>query len=149
MSREYIETITTTNELFSEPKLLKFIHKTLEFLSPSSSDISANVTNDTLSLLKTELPDWSIRPRKGSNYKDLLFAFPGDCNGVFYWIATDGLTTRWVNPHKVSKLTVSSSSPVSRYSKPEALVGRSFLTTSYINGSPAWWKVDLNPHMLK
>ena len=36
------------------------------------------------------------------------------------------------------------SSPISRYTKPDILVNRSFISTNYTSGHPAWCKVDLS-----
>jgi len=87
--------------------------------------------------------DYGIRPRKGHNYTELLYSIAGDQNGVFNWIATKGKTQRWVNPHKCGLVKAWCSSPSSRYTKPEALVGNTFLTTSYTLGKPPYWAVDL------
>lgn len=78
-----------------------------------------------------------------------IFSVDGDENGVFYWIATNGRTERWQNPHKSGKINISSSAPISRYTRPEMLVNRTYATISFVSGNqhaPAWWSVDLGPN---
>lgn len=68
---------------------------------------------------------------------------------MFYWIATNGRTERWQNPHKSGKITVASSAPISRYTRPEMLVNRTYATISFVSGNeqaPARWSVDLGPN---
>lgn len=85
---------------------------------------------------------------QGHRAKELLFTECGDTNGVFYWLGTNGKTTRWTNPHRMGLVKVTCSSPVSRYTKLETLVGRTFVTTSMASGKPAWWAVELTAHTL-
>lgn len=44
---------------------------------------------------------------QGARFTELLFSHVGDENGAFYWIATQGKTKRWANPHKVGLVKVS------------------------------------------
>jgi hypothetical protein len=77
---------------------------------------------------------------------ELLFSNCGDQSGVFYFIGTERKTKRWVNPCKAGFITVtcSSTTGTSRYTRPDVLVSRSFVSRNYTVGKPAWWQIDLS-----
>jgi hypothetical protein len=81
-----------------------------------------------------------------SSAVQFLFSHYGDENGVIHWLATQGGSERWQNPHKLNRVVVSCSSPPSRWTSLPALVNRTFITHNFAAGgasSPAWWAVDL------
>lgn len=80
---------------------------------------------------------------------ELPFGYAGDTNGIFYWIGTNGRIARYVNPFRAGLIKITCSSVPTRYTKPEALVGRAFVTSNFTVGKPPWWSVDLGEgHLL-
>ncbi|CAL9106583.1 unnamed protein product [Musa textilis] len=84
-----------------------------------------------------------------SSYKELQYICDSDKNGVIYFAGTSYGEHPWVNPVLSKKVTVTASSPASRYTDPKALVSRTYQATSFagprIEGghSSAWWMVDI------
>lgn len=84
-----------------------------------------------------------------SSFKKLQYICDGDKNGVIYFSGTSYGEHQWVNPVLAKKITVTASSPSSRYTDPKALVSRTYQGTSYAgprveNGrNCAWWMVDI------
>ncbi|KAK9135702.1 hypothetical protein Syun_015032 [Stephania yunnanensis] len=84
-----------------------------------------------------------------SSFKELQYICDGDTNGVIYYAGTSYGEHQWVNPVLAKKVTVTASSPASRYTDPKALVSRAYQATSYAgpriaDGKQcAWWMVDV------
>eukprot|EP01114_Cavostelium_apophysatum_P022242 TRINITY_DN7986_c0_g1_i3.p1 TRINITY_DN7986_c0_g1~~TRINITY_DN7986_c0_g1_i3.p1 ORF type:complete len:532 (+),score=89.92 TRINITY_DN7986_c0_g1_i3:394-1989(+) len=156
MEREYLEHVVLSNEYFSEGPLRERVRKALEYISDRErqtetvNDRHIKIVEDCF-IIEETVTDFSTRPRKGTNFTEFLFTNAGDEDGIIYWIATGGKTKRWSNPHKNGSVKVSCSSPVSRYTKPEMLVSRSYVTTSFAAGTkenPPWWSIDLIKYQL-
>jgi hypothetical protein len=148
MPKEYLIEIMKTNPIIkSTDYLVKLVVDALKVYGVSLNELESNSppvvkTNSKIEAFRTKL-------RKSNQTKELIFSFDGDENGVFYWIATNGRTERWQNPHKSGKITVASSAPISRYTRPEMLVNRTYATISFVSGNeqaPARWSVDLGPN---
>ena len=84
-----------------------------------------------------------LRKRRGSSLIELQYCYPGDANGVCHYIGTNYGSAKWENPHTAKRLTVTMSSPTSRYTRPEIVVNRSFKSINYATGRPAWCAIDL------
>lgn len=84
-----------------------------------------------------------------SSYRELQYICDGDSNGVIYFAGTSYGQHPWFNPVLLKKLSVTASSPPSRYTDPKALVSRMYQATSFagprtIDGSNfSWWMVDI------
>ncbi|XP_026658037.1 BTB/POZ domain-containing protein At2g30600 isoform X2 [Phoenix dactylifera] len=84
-----------------------------------------------------------------SSYKELQYICDGDNNGVIYFSGTSYGEHQWVNPVLAKKITVTASSPASRYTDPKALVSRAYQGTSFAGPriedgkNCAWWMVDI------
>ncbi|KAK9109413.1 hypothetical protein Sjap_017473 [Stephania japonica] len=84
-----------------------------------------------------------------SSCKELQYLCDGDTNGVIYYAGTSYGEHQWFNPVLAKKVTVTASSPASRYTDPKALVSRAYQATSYAgprieDGKQcAWWMVDV------
>eukprot|EP00249_Psilotum_nudum_P017129 c26176_g2_i2 orf=223-2589(-) len=96
---------------------------------------------------------FSHRP---SNFKELLYICDGDRNGVIYYAGTLYGAHLWMNPVLLKTVSVSGSSPLSRYTDAKALVSRQFQGTLFTGpciekGQPStWWKIDLGgEHQLR
>lgn len=100
--------------------------------------------------LKMPVIDQNFRfQHRRSSYKELQYICDGDNNGVIYFSGTSYGEHRWVNPVLAKKITVTASSPASRYTDPKTLVSRAYQGTSFAgprieNGmNCAWWMVDI------
>lgn len=84
-----------------------------------------------------------------TSYKELQYICDGDKNGVIYFAGTSYGEHQWVNPVLAKKITVTASSPASRYTDPKALVSRAFQATSFAGPrvedgqNSAWWMIDI------
>ncbi|OAY82979.1 BTB/POZ domain-containing protein, partial [Ananas comosus] len=84
-----------------------------------------------------------------SSYKELQYIRDGDNNGVIYYAGTSYGEHEWVNPVLAKKISVTASSPPSRYTDPKALVSRTFQATFFAgprmeNGQIcSWWMIDI------
>ncbi|KAG6785575.1 hypothetical protein POTOM_007141 [Populus tomentosa] len=84
-----------------------------------------------------------------SSYKELLYISDGDSNGVLYFAGTSYGEHQWINPLLEKRITITASSPPSRYTDPKALVSRSYQGTCFagprVEGGQihAWWMVDI------
>ncbi|XP_043708634.1 BTB/POZ domain-containing protein At2g30600 [Telopea speciosissima] len=94
--------------------------------------------------------DQNVRfQHRRSSFKELLYICDGDKNGVIYFAGTLYGEHQWVNPVLAKTITVTASSPASRYTDPKALVSRSYQGTSFAgprieDGQKcAWWMVDI------
>lgn len=100
--------------------------------------------------------DQNVRfQHRRSSFKELQYICDGDSNGVLYFAGTSYGDHQWVNPVLAKKITISASSPTSRYTDPKALASRTYVGTSFAgprieNGrTTSWWMVDLgNDHQL-
>ena len=131
-----LETEVVDNFFYKNiPQFKKRIDNSIEYLKS---------TDDTINLKDmNSLEAYTRRPRTVYNHHQLLFSHCGDRNGVCYFIGCNyGKNTIWQNPHKAKRLTISLSSPPSRYSRADSVVSRSFSTTNFISGSPPWIMID-------
>ncbi|OVA19556.1 BTB/POZ-like [Macleaya cordata] len=84
-----------------------------------------------------------------STFKELQYICDGDNNGIIYFAGTSYGKHQWVNPVLAKKITVTASSPNSRYTDPKALVSRTYQATSFAGPrvedgkNCAWWMVDI------
>lgn len=84
-----------------------------------------------------------------SSFKELQYICDGDSNGVLYFAGTSYGAHQWVNPVLSKKVTITASSPLSRFTDPKVLVSRSYQGTSFAGPrmedgrNTAWWMVDL------
>ncbi|KAL3845875.1 hypothetical protein ACJIZ3_003278 [Penstemon smallii] len=84
-----------------------------------------------------------------SSYKELQYICDGDSNGVLYFAGTSYGEHQWVNPVLSKKVSISASSPLSRFTDPKVLVSRTYQGTSFagprmVDGrNSAWWMIDI------
>ncbi|KAL6982604.1 hypothetical protein U1Q18_015992 [Sarracenia purpurea var. burkii] len=84
-----------------------------------------------------------------SSFKELQYICDGDSNGVLYFAGTSYGKHPWVNPVLSKRISISASSPVSRYTDPKVLVSRTYQGTSFAGPriedgkNSAWWMVDI------
>ncbi|KAG6704623.1 hypothetical protein I3842_07G141300 [Carya illinoinensis] len=84
-----------------------------------------------------------------SSYKELQYICDGDSNGVLYFAGTSYGEHQWVNPVLSKRITVTASSPPTRYTDPKVLVSRTYQGTSFAGPRMedghkcAWWEVDI------
>uniref|UniRef100_A0A0C9RL84 TSA: Wollemia nobilis Ref_Wollemi_Transcript_12672_3093 transcribed RNA sequence n=1 Tax=Wollemia nobilis TaxID=56998 RepID=A0A0C9RL84_9CONI len=84
-----------------------------------------------------------------TSFKELLYINDGDRNGVIYYAGTSYGEHTWMNPVLIENISVTASSPLSRYTDGKALISRRYQGTSFAGPciehgrSSAWWKVDL------
>ena len=86
-----------------------------------------------------------------SSYRELQYICDGDNHGVLYFAGTSYGEHPWVNPLLAERktITITASSPRSRYTDPKVLVSRTYQGTCYAgprleNGHIcSWWMVDL------
>ena len=88
-----------------------------------------------------------------SNRIPLLFSHPGDSNGLFSYLSKKHSSSS-SSPSSISSssssssivpdiIKVTSSSPVSRYTNPNVLISKTYVTTNYTTGRPPWFKVEI------
>ncbi|KAF9603930.1 hypothetical protein IFM89_039150 [Coptis chinensis] len=84
-----------------------------------------------------------------SSFKELQYICDGDNNGVIYFAGTSYGIHQWVNPVLSKKITMTASSPSSRFTDPKALVSRTYQATSFAGPRVedgkrcSWWMVDI------
>ncbi|KAJ6399733.1 hypothetical protein OIU77_020312 [Salix suchowensis] len=84
-----------------------------------------------------------------SSYKELQYICDGDSNGVLYFAGTSYGEHQWINPVLAKRITITASSPPSRYTDPKTLVSRTYQGTSFAGPCMedglirAWWMVDI------
>uniref|UniRef100_A0A7C8YYJ7 BTB domain-containing protein n=1 Tax=Opuntia streptacantha TaxID=393608 RepID=A0A7C8YYJ7_OPUST len=84
-----------------------------------------------------------------SSYKELQYICDGDSNGVLFYAGTSYGDHPWVNPVLSKRITITASSPISRFTDPKVLASRTYQGTSF--SGPrfedgkicSWWMVDL------
>ncbi|KAJ1411498.1 SKP1/BTB/POZ domain superfamily [Sesbania bispinosa] len=89
--------------------------------------------------------------RPENEEKELQYICDGDDHGVLYFAGTSFGEHQWVNPllAEPKKITITASSPHSRYTDPKVLVSRTYQGTCFAgprleNGQICtWWMVDL------
>ncbi|CAJ1972616.1 unnamed protein product [Sphenostylis stenocarpa] len=87
-----------------------------------------------------------------SSYKELQYICDGDDHGVLYFAGTSYGEHPWVNPllAEPRKITITASSPHSRYTDPKVLVSRTYQGTCFAGPrlesgqNCTWWMVDLS-----
>ncbi|PON60550.1 Voltage dependent potassium channel [Parasponia andersonii] len=86
-----------------------------------------------------------------SSYKELQYLCDGDSNGVLYFAGTSYGEHQWVNPVLAKTITITASSPPSRFTDSKVLASRTYQGTSFAGPriedghSSAWWMVDIGP----
>nr|AXY97686.1 BTB domain-containing protein [Populus tomentosa] len=84
-----------------------------------------------------------------SSFKELQYICDGDSNGVLYFAGTSCGEHQWINPVLAKRITITASSPPSRYTDPKTLVSRTYQGTSFAGPCMedghirAWWMVDI------
>ncbi|GAA0177007.1 hypothetical protein LIER_29643 [Lithospermum erythrorhizon] len=84
-----------------------------------------------------------------SSFKERQYICDGDSNGVLYFAGTSYGAHQWLNPVLSKRITITASSPVSRYTDPKVLVSRTYQGTSFAGPriedglNSAWWMVDV------
>ncbi|CAA3010178.1 BTB POZ domain-containing At2g30600 [Olea europaea subsp. europaea] len=99
-------------------------------------------------------PDKDLNVRfqhRRSSFRELQFICDGDSNGLLYFAGTSYGEHQWVNPVLSKRVSITASSPVSRYTDPKVLVSRTYQGTSFAGPrvedgrNTAWWMVDIGP----
>jgi hypothetical protein len=126
--------------------------------APAHNVSDTTVVTVTKDAVMVQRPPFRLTPRlrpplrlDGWTAHELVFSFSGDAQGLVHWLGTGGGSRRFENPHRSGLLTVSASSPVSRYTQPERLVARGGAVVCFASpslSSPAWWQVDLGEHRM-
>ncbi|XP_018514112.1 BTB/POZ domain-containing protein At2g30600 isoform X1 [Brassica rapa] len=84
-----------------------------------------------------------------SSFKELQYIRDGDSNGVLHFVGTSYGSHQWVNPVLAKKISITSSSPTSRFTDPKALASKTYVGTSFAGPRmedgriSSWWMVDL------
>lgn len=84
-----------------------------------------------------------------SSYRELQYISDGDNNGVIYYAGTSFGKHQWINPVLAKNITVTASSPNSRYTDPKALVSKNYQGTCFAGPRDedgkkcSWWMVDI------
>ncbi|KAF7137849.1 hypothetical protein RHSIM_Rhsim07G0255100 [Rhododendron simsii] len=84
-----------------------------------------------------------------SSFKELQYICDGDSNGVLYFSGTSYGEHQWVNPVLSKRISISTSSPISRYTDPKVLVSRTYQGTSFTGPriedgrNNVWWMIDI------
>ncbi|TKY57581.1 BTB/POZ domain-containing protein [Spatholobus suberectus] len=132
----------------------------LEKLQNSNIDrhipVFQNLVNEAINFVKCGLagPEHEENVRfqhRRSSYRELQYICDGDDHGVLYLAGTSYGEHPWVNPllAEPRKITITASSPHSRYTDPKVLVSRTYQGTCFAgprleNGQNCtWWMVDL------
>eukprot|EP01018_Ginkgo_biloba_P004223 Gb_09011 [translate_table: standard] len=138
------------------PVLQQLIREAIQYLNSDASSLSYEQKqlfnsfdlNSQGRLI--QFPSRSISfHHRPSSFKELLYICDGDRNGVIYHAGTSYGEHPWMNPVLAKKISVTASSPYSRYTDAKALVSRQYQATSFAGPSVengricAWWKVDL------
>lgn len=94
--------------------------------------------------------DQNVRfQHRRTSFKELQYICDGDSNGVLYFAGTSYGEHQWVNPVLAKRITITSSSPTSRYTDPKALVSRTYQGTLFAGPRMedgrkcTWWMVDI------
>ncbi|KAL3505492.1 hypothetical protein ACH5RR_035333 [Cinchona calisaya] len=93
-------------------------------------------------------PNVRFQHRK-SSFKELQYICDGDSNGLLYFVGTSYGKHQWVNPVLSKKVTVTASSPISRFTDPKVLASRTYQGTSFAGPrmedgrNTSWWMVDI------
>jgi len=76
-------------------------------------------------------------PRVHPRAKELVHVSDGDCNGVCYYLGSDGGRELFVNPCLTQRVRVRASGPSSRFTDPRVIItSRASIPTSYTE--PVW-----------
>jgi len=84
-----------------------------------------------------------------SSYRELQYISDGDNNGAIYYAGTSFGKHQWINPVLAKNITVTASSPNSRYTDPKALVSKNYQGTCFAGPRDedgkkcSWWMVDI------
>ncbi|CAL8995438.1 unnamed protein product [Prunus brigantina] len=151
--------LQTVHDLLSFVRFLLLPLALLEKLEKSniSRNISTfnNLVKEAINCIKHGLAgpenEHNLRiQHRRSSYKELQYIRDGDSNGVLYFAGTSYGKHQWVNPVLAKRITITASSPPSRFTDPKALVSRTYQGTSFagpqiIDGhNCTWWMVDIS-----
>ncbi|KAM7521310.1 hypothetical protein LguiB_020272 [Lonicera macranthoides] len=118
------------------------------------SPIFDYLVKEAISFLEVGLarPEKDLKfQHRRSSFKELQYICDGDSNGVLYFAGTSYGQHQWVNPVLAKRITITASSPMSRYTDPKVLVSRSYQGTSFAGpriedgNNSSWWMIDVGP----
>ncbi|CAO2833742.1 unnamed protein product [Amaranthus hypochondriacus] len=130
--------------------LKKFEKSTLMKSIPVFSDLVKEAINyANFSIAWTEIEPNPRFHHRRSSYKELQYICDGDSNGVLHYTGTSYGEHCWVNPMLSKKISITASSPMSRFTDPKVLASRSYQGTCF--SGPrfedgricSWWMVDV------
>ncbi|CAN6582386.1 unnamed protein product [Malus baccata var. baccata] len=148
--------LQTVNHLLSFVRFRLLPLPLLEKLGKSNiarhSSTFSNLVMEAINCIKHGLArpenEHKIQHRR-SSYKELQYICDGDSNGVLYFAGTSYGEHQWVNPVLAKRITITASSPPSRFTDPKALVSRTYRGTSFAGPQiedghkSTWWTVDI------
>ncbi|XP_048444266.1 BTB/POZ domain-containing protein At2g30600 isoform X2 [Pyrus x bretschneideri] len=148
--------LQTINHLLSFVRFRLLALPLLEKLGKSNiarhSSTFSNLVMEAINCIKHGLArpenEHKIQHRR-SSYKELQYICDGDSNGVLYFAGTSYGEHQWVNPVLAKRITITASSPPSRFTDPKALVSRTYRGTSFAGPQiedghkSTWWTVDI------
>ncbi|XP_050157203.1 BTB/POZ domain-containing protein At2g30600 isoform X2 [Malus sylvestris] len=148
--------LQTVNHLLSFVRFRLLPLPLLEKLGKSNiarhSSTFSNLVMEAINCIKHGLArpenEHKIQHRR-SSYKELQYICDGDSNGVLYFAGTSYGEHQWVNPVLAKRITITASSPSSRFTDPKALVSRTYRGTSFAGPQiedghkSTWWTVDI------
>ncbi|BBM99480.1 hypothetical protein MPTK1_1g21560 [Marchantia polymorpha subsp. ruderalis] len=149
MSVTILQKLQSSNLCKFNQTLMELVLEALKYLEQDSLAASSQ-SNVAWHGRLVSFPKTSLRftPRP-STYKELQYICDGDRNGVFHYIGTSYGLHPWMNPVLMKKITVTASSPPSRFTDSKTIVSGNFQGTSFAGPCTedgrvsAWWKVDL------
>uniref|UniRef100_A0A0D9ZXR9 BTB domain-containing protein n=1 Tax=Oryza glumipatula TaxID=40148 RepID=A0A0D9ZXR9_9ORYZ len=105
--------------------LVSILHRksTIDLLSGSQVAEAIEFSNAGLRMATNTCERFHHRR---SSYKELQYISDGDNNGVIYYAGTSFGKHQWINPVLAKNITVTASSPNSRYTDPKALVSKNY-----------------------
>lgn len=99
--------------------------------------------------LEESLAATRFQRRHPPAWRELIFIYDGDTNGVCHYLGTNLGTEDWVNPVLAGRMVVKASSPSCRSTDPKGLAGHQFLRTNFAGPAyeggrlVSWWLLDL------
>ncbi|XP_051126591.1 BTB/POZ domain-containing protein At2g30600 [Andrographis paniculata] len=135
--------------LLPHPVLQKLERSNLSLHLPSFNHLVKDAINYQAFGLSGPEKDLSKFRHRRSSFKELQYICDGDSNGVLYFVGTSYGEHQWVNPVLCKKVTITASSPLSRFTDPKVLVSRCYQGMSFAGPrledgrNTAWWMVDI------
>ncbi|XP_024518354.1 BTB/POZ domain-containing protein At2g30600 [Selaginella moellendorffii] len=154
MSMELLQQLDSSALCENLPLLRQMVGEACDYLKQESF-----VSDDEKDLIRSSNQGRFISlPKNGlwftrrlSSFKELNYLCDGDGNGVLYYAGTSYGAHEWMNPMVTKQITLSASSPHSRYTDPKVLASRNYQATSFAGPciergeTVSWWRVDLGP----